>query len=75
MRYNIFAPNTFWGRFIDDMILFLILDIFYFLFLFIIKSFDWDEVFICLGVDIVLALIFAALGFGLTKFSSRKENQ
>ncbi|MBP5677670.1 MAG: hypothetical protein J6W88_04140 [Bacteroidales bacterium] len=68
MSYKEFAPNTFWGRFVDDMILFIILDIFYFLFLFVIKSFNWDEVFIGLGVDIVLALIFAALGFGWTKY-------
>ena len=68
MGYKEFATKTFWGRFVDDMIFFLILDLFYFLFLLVIKSFDWDEVFIMLGVDIVLALIFAAFGFGWTKY-------
>ena len=68
MDYKEFATKTFWGRFVDNMILFIILDIFYFFFLYVIKSFEWDEVFIGLGVDIVLALVFAALGFGWTKY-------
>ena len=68
MGYKEFATKTFWGRFVDNMILFIILDIFYFFFLYVIKSFEWDEVFIGLGVDIVLALVFAALGFGWTKY-------
>ncbi|MBP5527695.1 MAG: hypothetical protein J6X79_04480 [Bacteroidales bacterium] len=71
MGYKEFATKTFWGRFVDNMILFIILDIFYFLFLYVIKHFDWDDVFIGFGVDIVLALAFAAFGFGWTKYSQK----
>ena len=67
MDYKEFATKTFWGRFVDNIIIFTILDIFYFLFLYVIKHFDWDEVFILSGVNIVLALVLAAFGFGWTK--------
>lgn len=74
MGYKEFASKTFWGRFIDNMIFFLFVDIFYFLFLFVIKHFDWDEVFIMLGVDIILSLVFSAFGFGWTKYYHKGLN-
>ena len=68
MGYKEFATKTFWGLFVDDMIFFFIINIVCSLFLYVIKQFSWVEFFLVLGADIVLALIFAALGFGWTKY-------
>lgn len=73
MSYKEFATKTFWCRFVDNMILFFILDIFYFFFLYMIKNFDWDEVFIMIGANIVLALVFAAFGLGWTKYYEKDK--
>ncbi len=68
MGYKEFATKTFWGRFVDNMIFLLIVNIVSSLFLYVIKHFNWVEFFLVLVADIVLALIFAALGFGWTKY-------
>ena len=68
MSYKDFATKTFWGRFVDNVIFLIITDIFVFIFQLIIKQFNWTEVWVYLGINIVVSLIFAALGFGWTKF-------
>ncbi len=75
MGYKEFATKTFWGRFVDDMIFFLFVDIFYFLFLYVVKSFSWGEVLINLGINLVLSLAFAAFGFSWTKFYYKGINK
>ena len=68
MNYKEFTTKTFWGRFVDNMIFFIIVNIFESIFYLFIKQSDWVELSLVLGADIVLSLIFAALGFGWTKF-------
>ena len=76
MGYKEFATKTFWGRFVNNMIFVLSLNIIDFLH-HVTKSFsfDWNELFIMLGVDIVLALVFAALGFSIINFSQKGKEK
>ena len=75
MSYKDFATKTFWGRFVDNVIFLIITDIFVFIFQLIIKQFNWTEVWVYLGINIVLSLVFAALGFGWTKLYLKGKNQ
>ena len=75
MDYIEFSTKTFWGRFVDNVIFFIITDIFVFIFQLIIKQFNWTEVWVYLGINIVLSLVFAALGFGWTKLYITGKNQ
>lgn len=75
MDYIEFSTKTFWGRFVDNVIFLIITDIFVFIFQLIIKQFNWTEVWVYLGINIVLSLVFAALGFGWTKLYIKGKNQ
>lgn len=75
MDYIEFSTKTFWGRFVDNVIFFIITDIFVFIFQLVIKQFNWTEVWVYLGINIVLSLVFAALGFSWTKLYIKGKNQ
>lgn len=75
MDYIEFSTKTFWGRFVDNVILFIITDIFVFIFKLIIKQFNWTEVWDYLCINIVLSLVFAALGFSWTKLYIKGKKQ
>lgn len=75
MDYIEFSTKTFWGRFVDNVIFFIITDIFVFIFQLIIKQFNWTEVWVYLGINIVLSLVFAALGFSWTKLYIKGKKQ
>ena len=75
MDYIEFSTKTFWGRFVDNVIFFIITDIFVFIFQLVIKQFNWTEVWVYLGINIVLSLVFAALGFGRTKLYLKGKSQ
>lgn len=75
MDYIEFSTKTFWGRFVDNMIFFIITDIFISIFNLVIKQFNWSEILVMVGINIVLSLIFAALGFGWTKLYIKGKKQ
>lgn len=68
MGYKEFASNTFWGRFVDNMLFFVFVIFFVSLFDLVIKQFSWEYVLAMMGADLVLSLVFAAFGFSWTKF-------
>ena len=68
MSYREFASNTFWGRFVDNMLFFIFVTFVVSIFDLVIKQFSWGFVLAMLGANLVLSLIFAAFEFGWTKF-------
>lgn len=67
LRYLEFANKTFWGRFVDNLLFFTVVNIFEAVFYLVIDRFDWTLELATFVASIVLSLIFAAIGFGWTK--------